>query len=144
VRRRSGIRGIAELGRVLTAHQDFVTRLIYPEPTDNSRPNCRTFASIRCKARNGIERRARCNAIQVSERSLRMCCEEHLGMSPRLYPMQRRLNLAWRAVRAARPSEPGVTKIAMRFGFRQRGRLAVQHRSLFGKPPSATLCRPPD
>jgi AraC-like DNA-binding protein len=82
-----------------------------------------------------------CQAIKVSERTLRLCCQEHLGMSPKQYLLLRRMNLARRALRAARPDAVSVTDVAMRFGFWQLGRFAVEYRSLFGETPSATLQR---
>jgi AraC-like DNA-binding protein len=84
-----------------------------------------------------------CRAIRVSERTLRVCCQEHLGMSPKRYLMLRRMHLARRALRAATGAETGVTEVATRFGFWQLGRFAVEYRSLFGEPPSETLRRPP-
>jgi len=37
-----------------------------------------------------------------------------------------------------------VTDFAMRFGFCQLGRFAIEYRSLFGETPSATLQRQSD
>src|SRR5215469_1547412 len=42
-----------------------------------------------------------CRAIRVSERALRMCCQEHLGMGPKRYLVLRRMHMARRALRAA-------------------------------------------
>ena len=82
-----------------------------------------------------------CKAIRVSERTLRMCCQEHLGMGPKRYLLLRRIHLARRALRRAAPDGSSVTDTATRFGFWQLGRFAVEYQSLFGESPSATLRR---
>jgi AraC-like DNA-binding protein len=83
-----------------------------------------------------------CKAIRVASRTLRMCCQEHLGMGPKRYLLLRRMHLARRALRqAAGPEETSVTGIATRYGFWQLGRFAVEYQSLFGESPSATLRR---
>jgi transcriptional regulator GlxA family with amidase domain len=84
-----------------------------------------------------------CKAIRVSDRTLRMCCQEHLGMGPKRYLLLRRMRLAQRALRQAAPDAASVTNIATRFGFWQLGRFAVEYQSLFGESPSATLRRQP-
>jgi AraC-like DNA-binding protein len=85
-----------------------------------------------------------CQAIRVPERTLRVCCQEHLGMSPNRYLVLRRMNLARRALAVASANDTTVTEIATRFGFWQLGRFASEYRALFCEPPSATLQRPPE
>jgi AraC-like DNA-binding protein len=82
-----------------------------------------------------------CKAIRIPDRTLRMCCQEHLGMGPKRYLLLRRMHLARRALREAAPEATTVTDIATRFGFWQLGRFAVEYQSLFGESPSATLRR---
>jgi AraC-like DNA-binding protein len=84
-----------------------------------------------------------CTAIRVSDRTLRLCCQEHLGMGPKRYLLLRCLHLAQRALRETAPNATTVTEIAGQFGFWHFGRFAGAYRSLFGEMPSATLHRPP-
>jgi AraC-like DNA-binding protein len=83
-----------------------------------------------------------CKAIGVSERTLRVCCQEQLGLGPKRYLLFRRLHLARRALRAGSSDATTVTKIATRYGFWHFGRFAGEYQSLFGEPPSSTLLRP--
>ncbi|MGH7116024.1 MAG: helix-turn-helix domain-containing protein [Stellaceae bacterium] len=85
-----------------------------------------------------------CKAIGVSERTLRVCCQEHLGMSPKRYLLLRRMHMARQALRAASADAGTVTDLATRYGFWQLGRFAVEYRWLFGEMPSATLHRQAD
>jgi AraC-like DNA-binding protein len=79
-----------------------------------------------------------CTRIGVSGRTLRLCCQEHLGMGPKRYLLLRRMNLARRALREA-ATDTTVTDIATLFGFWELGRFAVEYKSLFGESPSKTL-----
>jgi len=85
-----------------------------------------------------------CGALGVSYPTLRACCQEHLGMSPKRYLWLRRMNLARRALRWAHPQGTTVTEIASNHGFWELGRFSVMYRSLFGESPSTTLGRPPE
>ncbi|MBL6652110.1 MAG: helix-turn-helix domain-containing protein [Reyranella sp.] len=85
-----------------------------------------------------------CAAIGVSERTLRTCCHEHLGMGPIHYLWLRRMHLAHRALLLADPAARTVTEIATDHGFWELGRFSVEYRLLFGEAPSMSLHRPPE
>jgi AraC-like DNA-binding protein len=82
-----------------------------------------------------------CAAVGASERTLRVCCDEHLGMGPIRYLWLRRMHLARHALSLADPATTTVTQVATRFGFWELGRFAVAYRRLFGEPPSVSLHR---
>jgi len=84
-----------------------------------------------------------CAGIGVTERTLRLHCQEQLGMAPHLYLWLRRMNLVRRALAFAEPTANTVTTIANDYGFPELGRFAVSYRKLFGESPSVTLRRPP-
>jgi AraC-like DNA-binding protein len=82
-----------------------------------------------------------CAATGVSERTLRACCQEHLGMGPVHYLWMRRMHLARRALMRADPVTATVTEVATDLGFWELGRFAVEYREMFGESPSASLRR---
>jgi AraC-like DNA-binding protein len=83
-----------------------------------------------------------CAEIGTSERTLRVCCHEQLGISPKRYLLVRRMHMARRALRASTPADTTVTEIATRYGFWQFGRFACEYKGLFGESPSTMLARP--
>ncbi len=83
-----------------------------------------------------------CAAVGASYWTLRDCCLEYLGMSPKRYLWMRRMNLARRALWRADPEKATVTEIATNYGFWELGRFSVAYRSLFGESPSIALRRP--
>ncbi len=80
-----------------------------------------------------------CKAIGVSDRTLRNCCHQYLGMGPKRYLWLRRMHQARQALRSADPRTATVTNVAMNYGFGELGRFAVTYRALFGETPSTTL-----
>jgi AraC-like DNA-binding protein len=84
-----------------------------------------------------------CAAIEVPERTLRMCCTEFVGVSPTRYILLQRLNRARSALRRADPSTTSVAEIARNHQFVELGRFAVTYRATFGESPSATLQQSP-
>ncbi len=84
-----------------------------------------------------------CRSIGVSERALRVLCQEQLGVSPLRFMMLRRLHLTRRILMRADPRRASVTQVAMDHGFWEMGRFAATYRAHFGESPSATLRRSP-
>jgi len=83
-----------------------------------------------------------CDAIATPERTLRTCCEEHLGMGPMRYLWLRRMHLARNALARANPETSTVTDVATEFGFWELGRFSQEYFHLFEELPSATLRSP--
>ena len=84
-----------------------------------------------------------CDRIVVSDRTLRSCCAEFLGMTPSHYVLLRRLKEVRLVLRDADPDKANVAEVAHRFGFMQLGRFAGTYRATFGESPSTTLQRIP-
>src|SRR5439155_10144030 len=83
-----------------------------------------------------------CTLIGVSERTLRSCCDEFLGISPSRYVLLRRLKASRIALRDADPATASVAGIASGCGFTELGRFAVAYRTTFGESPSTTRRAP--
>jgi transcriptional regulator GlxA family with amidase domain len=79
-----------------------------------------------------------CEFIGVSERSLRACCGEFIGIGPSRYVLLRRLKWARGALQNASPS---VAAIARGCGFNELHRFVGIYETTFGESPSATLRR---
>lgn len=84
-----------------------------------------------------------CALIGVSERTLRSCCAEFLGIGPSRYMLRRRLKAVRLALRDADPAVASVAEIAASYGFSELGRFAAVYRAEFGVSPSTTLQRAP-
>lgn len=84
-----------------------------------------------------------CTQLNVSDRTLRACCQEYFGMPPHRYLWMRRMNIARKTLLRAEPGSTTVTEVAMASGFWELGRFAVGYRELFGESPSASLRRSP-
>jgi AraC family ethanolamine operon transcriptional activator len=77
-----------------------------------------------------------CKAAGVSERTLRNACQSFYRVSPIRLLHLRRLHQVRRALRG--DAQASVTEVALRFGFGNLGRFAVEYRQLFGESPSHT------
>jgi AraC-like DNA-binding protein len=75
----------------------------------------------------------------VSVRTLQEGFRRHLGMSPMTYPRVSRLRRAHRDLRSADPAHTTVARIAHRWGFTHRGRLADAHQRMYGQTPLQAL-----
>jgi AraC-like DNA-binding protein len=82
-----------------------------------------------------------CALIGATERTLRSCCAEFLGISPSRYMLLRRLKAARIALRDADPATASVAEIASGCGFTELGRFAGAYQTAFGESPSTTLRR---
>jgi AraC-like DNA-binding protein len=100
--------------------------------------------ALRAKSEEPLYMAELCATIGTSYWTLRDCCLEYLGMSPKRYLWLRRMHLARRALRNADAEKASVTEIATDFGFWELGRFSVAYRSLFGESPSTALRREPD
>jgi len=85
-----------------------------------------------------------CAAIGVTDRTLRLHCQEVLGTSPHRYLWLRRMHQVRRALSLTDAAVTTVTQIATDYGFWELGRFSVAYGRLFGEAPSATLRRAPD
>jgi AraC-like DNA-binding protein len=82
-----------------------------------------------------------CAELGISDRLLRACCKEHLGMGPNRYVRLHRMQQVHRALQSGNIDTASVSEIAERHGFRDPGRFATNYRAVYGEVPSATLRR---
>ena len=79
--------------------------------------------------------------IGVSQRTLEYAFNDAFGISPTRFLRWRRMNGLRRQLLEADPADASATQLGLVWGFGELGRLAVEHRQLFGESPSATLAR---
>ena len=84
-----------------------------------------------------------CELIGVTERTLRSCCAEFLGMSPVRYMLLRRLSRARVALRDAAPDGANLSELVRGLGFAELGRFEAAYGAAFGETPLTTLQRAP-
>ncbi|WP_342726714.1 helix-turn-helix domain-containing protein [Bradyrhizobium sp. B097] len=84
---------------------------------------------------------ALCNALAVSERTLRKAFHTVHGAPPCRHLRMQRLAQARRALLSAGDNLATVTEIATLFGFVELGRFSVEYRKVYGESPSKTLQR---
>ena len=82
-----------------------------------------------------------CARLGVSDRMLRICCQECLGMAPSSYLRLHRMQQVHRALRSGNLDAASVTEVASRYGVGNLGRFAAIYRMHYGELPSATLRR---
>jgi AraC-like DNA-binding protein len=82
-----------------------------------------------------------CDLIGVTDRALRSCCVEFLGISPSRYVLLRRLKEVRIALRAADPHKGDFAALARERGFTDLGRFVTAYQEVFGESPSTTLYR---
>jgi transcriptional regulator GlxA family with amidase domain len=81
-----------------------------------------------------------CRAAGVTQRTLSRAFHAIRGKAPSRYLHELRLTEVRQAL-LSNAGEGSVTEVAMRFGFRELGRFAVDYRARFGESPSETLRR---
>jgi AraC-like DNA-binding protein len=82
-----------------------------------------------------------CAALGVSDRLLRLCCKEHLGIGPSSYRRLHAMQQVRRALRNGNLDGASVSEVARRHGFHSLGRFATNYRAFYGELPSVTLRR---
>lgn len=82
-----------------------------------------------------------CDAVGVSERTLRRAVQTWYGISPKQLDRTRRLHAVRRDLKVTHADATGVTSMALAWGFSHLGRFAGDYKNLFGERPSETLAR---
>ena len=80
-----------------------------------------------------------CCELGISERTLWDAFHHLTDMSPLAYMKAQRLNRAYRALRAADPTEVAVKQVCYANGFFHHGQFSRDYKRLFGEAPSETL-----
>jgi transcriptional regulator GlxA family with amidase domain len=82
-----------------------------------------------------------CRLMGVTDRALRSCCAEFIGITPSRCMLLRRLKWASVSLRKTDPAATSAFEVARSCGFTELGRFAVAYRTVFGETPSTTLQR---
>jgi AraC-like DNA-binding protein len=80
-----------------------------------------------------------CRSCGVGARTLQRAFQKYFGMTVTEYIQTTRLDRAYRALKAADPSEATVTNVAVCHGFTHLGRFSRFYKERFGESPSCTL-----
>ena len=142
--------GHPEVGRAVE-HQlleALVTCLDDQDPGKRPSPNwdhvgimTRFEEVLRAQANQIPNIRQLCGIVRVAERTLGLCCETFLGISPGHYLRLRRLKVARAAMLRTEPATARVREVARRHGFASSSSFAAAYRLAFGESPSTTLAR---
>ncbi|WP_338524632.1 AraC family transcriptional regulator [Pseudomonas batumici] len=97
----------------------------------------RQFIEAHLRDEIGIEQLR--EVARVSERSLYLLFERHVGLSPRDYVRQRKLERVHAVLQL--PGARSVTEVALDHGFLHLGRFSETYRKRFGELPSQTWRR---
>jgi AraC family ethanolamine operon transcriptional activator len=109
-----------------------------PAPADRSRRLVDQAESlVLANVQVPVEIAALCQALDVSERTLRKAFQKVHRLPPCRRLRWLRLSHARRALMSVGGSS--VTEIATGFGFVELGRFSVEYRKIFGERPSETL-----
>jgi AraC-like DNA-binding protein len=97
-------------------------------PAGEETPSARRHRGISARFEDLLESEPRlgiaeiCAALGASERTLRECCNKHLGMASNRYRHLRRMQQVNYALRSETPDTLRVSEVARRCGFRDLGR----------------------
>jgi transcriptional regulator GlxA family with amidase domain len=107
-------------------YQDIVARFEAIARTNLAKPN--GVAALR-------------KIASVNQRTLARAFQAIHASTPSRYLYLLRLSEARKALLSKKPLAQTVTQVAMKFGFRELGRFAIDYRAEFGESPSETLRR---
>jgi AraC family ethanolamine operon transcriptional activator len=79
------------------------------------------------------------DALGVSMRVLQLCFRENIGITPRRFLIQMRLNHLHHNLRRRGLDSTSVTRLMQDHGIYEYGRAAGEYKKLFGECPSDTL-----
>jgi len=81
------------------------------------------------------------NELHVSTRTLQSHFKEKLGISPKQYLQNLRLNAIREELLGANPHHTIVSEIALKYGFFHPSHFTQEYKKLFGKTPTETLIK---